>query len=60
LTTFRLEAIKQDLKSAPLQDGLMTQLPAGLEILKISKLHTYFFTREDIIYAVDGLDLAVG
>jgi len=38
----------------------MTQLPADSEILKISELQTYFFTREGIIKAVDGLDLAVG
>jgi len=38
----------------------MTQLPADSEILKISELQTFFFTREGIIKAVDGLDLAVG
>ena len=38
----------------------MTQLPADAEILNISGLRTHFYTREGIIKAVDGVDLAVG
>jgi oligopeptide/dipeptide ABC transporter ATP-binding protein len=37
----------------------MTQLPADAEILNISGLRTHFHTREGIIKAVDGVDLAV-
>jgi oligopeptide/dipeptide ABC transporter ATP-binding protein len=38
----------------------MTQPVADSAILKISGLQTHFFTREGIIKAVDGVDLAVG
>ena len=37
----------------------MTQFPADAEILNISGLRTHFHTREGVIKAVDGVDLAV-
>ena len=38
----------------------MTQRLPDPAILQISGLQTHFFTREGIIKAVDGVDLAVG
>ena len=38
----------------------MTTTPNGGPVLEIRDLETYFFTRDGVVKAVDGVDLTVG